>query len=80
MMRHQVLDEELVNKARALEIETFKKHGVYSKVPVEEFGRVKGKKPIGVKWIDLSKRDAKNPEYRPRLVAKEIKRDKREKI
>ena len=33
-----------------------------------------GKQPIGCKWIDINKGDAKNPNYRSRLVAKEIKR------
>ena len=29
-------------------------------------------------WVDANKGDKENPEYRRRLVAKEIKRDKRE--
>ena len=33
-----------------------------------------GKQPIGSKWIDINKGDAKAPNYRSRLVAKEIKR------
>ena len=33
--------------------------------------------PIGVRWVDVNKGDKDNPEYRSRLVAKEIKRDKR---
>jgi hypothetical protein len=34
------------------------------------------KGPIGTKRIDINKGDAKNPEYRSRLVAQESKRDK----
>jgi hypothetical protein len=37
-----------------------------------------GRKPIGVKWVDVNKGDEGRPEYRSRLVAKEIKKDKRE--
>ncbi len=33
---------------------------------------------MGVKWVDTNKGEKKNPEYRCRLVAKEIKEDKRE--
>ncbi len=34
--------------------------------------------PTGVKWVDASEGDAKNPEGRSRLVAQEIKHAKRE--
>ena len=37
-----------------------------------------GKAPIGVKWVDTNKGDKERPEFRCRLVAKEIKKDKRE--
>lgn len=47
---------------------------MYSKVPVTECIRCTGKQPIGSKWIDINKGDAKSPNYRSRLVAKEIKR------
>ncbi len=30
-----ILDEELIKKARMIEMETFKKHGVHTKVPLE---------------------------------------------
>ncbi len=33
---------------------------------------------MGVKWVDANKGDEENPEYRCRLVAKEIKKDNRE--
>ncbi len=45
----EILDEELIKKARMVEVETFKKHGVYTKVSVEECWRVIGTRPIGVK-------------------------------
>ncbi len=72
------MDEELVKKARETEMETFRKHGVHTEVPVEGCWRVAGKKPVGVKWVDVNKGGAKHPEYRSRLVAKESKHGKRE--
>ncbi len=74
----EVLDGELTKIPRNVEMETFKKHGLYQKVPLEECWRVTGKSPTGVKWVDENKGEAKQPEYRSRLVAKEIKHDERE--
>ena len=70
--------KELVEAARKVEMETFRKHGVYEKVPIEECWRETGKAPVGVNWVDTNKGDKEKPEYRCRLVAKEIKKDKRE--
>ncbi len=69
--------KELVEKARQVEMDTFKKYGVYEKRPIEECWEKTCKAPIGVKWVDTNKGDAVNPEYRCRLVATEIKHDKR---
>ena len=63
--------------ARIEEMEEFRKHGVYIKVPIKECMERTGKKPIGVRWVDINKGDHVSPEYRSRLVAKEIKMDKR---
>ena len=65
---------ELVVEARDAEMKQFRQHKVYTKVPISECIRMTGKQPIGSKWIDINKADAKNPNYRSRLVAKEIKR------
>ena len=72
------LKPQLVKRAREEEMREFSKHGVYVKVPVKECLERTGRKPIGVKWVDINKGDEESPEYRSRLVAKEIKRDKRE--
>ena len=48
------------------------------KRPRSECFEVTGKAPIGVRWVDINKGDDQSPEYRSRLVAKEIKRDKRD--
>ena len=55
----------------------FHRHKVYIKIPIEECWRVTGRGPIGTKWIDNNKGDKVHPEYRSRLVAQEIKMDKR---
>ncbi len=36
-------------------METFKKHGLYEKVPIEECWKETGKAPVGVKWVDTNK-------------------------
>ena len=56
----------------------FKKHGLYTKVSEEECWRATGKGPIGTRWVDINIGDEDRPEYRSRLVAKELKTDKRE--
>ena len=72
------LDPELVRRAREEEMEEVRKHGLYEKRTIEECMRMTGKKPIGVRWVDVNKGDSVNPDYRSRLVAKEIKVNKRE--
>ena len=72
------LDRNGVVSARLEEIRQFHSHGVYKKVPMEERWKSTGSKPIKVKWVDINKGDEINPEYRSRLVAKEIKNDKRD--
>ncbi len=72
------LDASMVAAARVEEMEEFRKHGVYVKVPISQCVNRTGKGPIGVRWVDVNKGDKINPEYRSRLVAKEIKIDKRE--
>ena len=72
------MDTDSVIKAREEELTTFRKMGVYHKVPITECLEKTGKQPIGVKWVDVNKGDWSNPEYRSRLVAKEIKRDSRD--
>ena len=61
-------------------MEVFRQHKVYSKVPLEECLRVTGKQPIGCRWIDTDKGDDDNPEYKSRLVAKEVKRATRDEM
>ena len=71
-MSGKELDPDLIKAARAEEMHEFRKHKVYDKVPVQEAIRVTGKKPIGVRWVEVNKGDDLHPEYRSRLVAKEF--------
>ena len=68
----QVLDKDKVMKARMLEMDFFKKMGVYEKVDRGEVKKKKGK-IVSTKWVD---RDKGHGGYRSRLVDREIKRDK----
>ncbi len=70
------LDAELVKIARKEELEEVKKHGVYEQVPIDECWKVTGKRPIGVRWVDVNKGDQIQPEVGSRLVAKVIKKHK----
>jgi len=71
------LPSEEVARARSDEIDGLKQYGVFEKVSVEECWKEIGKRPIGVRWIDCNKGDAVHPNFRSRLVAKEIKKDSR---
>jgi hypothetical protein len=72
------LDPEQVRKARKEEMQEFHKHKVYVKVPLAQCWSRTGKKPIGVRWVDINKGDERNPKYRSRLVAMEFNSGKRE--
>ena len=61
-------------EARRLELEFFRKMGVYTKVPRSEAGDAK---IISTKWIDTDKGDSEYPNYRSRLVGREMKADER---
>ena len=52
-MSGKELNPSLVRKAREDEMEEFRKHKVYVKVPIEECIRKIGKKPIGSRWVDI---------------------------
>jgi len=75
---HRKLNNEELIKARLAELAQVYKHKVYIKVPVEECIKETWKNPISVRWLDINRGDDDNLEYRTRLVAQELKRDKRE--
>ena len=68
----QELDPEVVRKARALEMEWYRKMNVYEKRPIQECFRKTKKPPIKVKWVDHNKGDRQHINVRSRLVAKQI--------
>ena len=67
---------EEVLKARKLEMDFFRKVGVYTKVH-KEMAKKDGCKIISTRWIDTNKGDKNNPNFRSRLVGREIKTDSR---
>ena len=71
------LDPKQVQRARQEEIDYVRKMKLYEKVPIAECRRKIGKSPISVRWIDINKGDTTNPNYRSRLVAREINTYKR---
>ena len=50
---------------------------VYRVVPISECYETTGKAPVKVRWIDTNKGDPTNPNFRSRLVAKDIKAAKK---
>ena len=72
------LNPKMVKEARKEEIEYVNKMHLYDKVPITECRRVTCKMPIIVRWIDVNKGDNDNPNYRSRIVAREINTHKRE--
>ena len=67
------LEPELVEAARCEEMEEYRKHGVYKKVPLEECWEETGKDPIGTIWVDTNNGCSVSPNHRSRWVAKEFK-------
>ena len=72
-MTGQVLKDELVIKARMVELEFFQQKGVGVKRPMGRVRAATGRPPIIVRWIDVIKGDGGNPNYRSRLVARQMK-------
>ena len=72
------LPPDRVREARQLELAYLRKQEVYEKVPLEECLRdTNGRGPITTRWIDTSKGDPTNPNFRSRLVVREIEARKR---
>jgi len=69
----QLLVPELVREARRRELEYFVAKRVWVKVPREEAKQRQGKPPISIKWVDVNKGDDDAPNYRSRLVAREVR-------
>lgn len=72
------LDPQMVKQARSEEVKCIHKMKLYKKVNINECSSKMGKAPIKVRWIDINKEDIKEPNYRSRLVVKEIDTCKRD--
>ena len=72
------LNPRTVRQARQEEIDYVNKMRLYDKVPISECKGVTGKSPVTVRWVDINKGDQLQPNYRSRLVAREINTHKRE--
>ena len=59
--------------ARLKALEFFHSKGVWVKVPRERSRAVTGRNPISVRWVDVNKGDDLEPNYRSRLVARQMK-------
>ena len=72
----KLLNKDLATAARKLEMKFFKDMQVYEKVD-QRRAAADGCRVISTKWLDVNKGDASNPNYRARLVGREIKMDSR---
>ena len=63
----------MVIAARRIELQYFRSKGVWLKVPRGRAKQMTGKPPISVRWVDVNKGDEVEPNYRSRLVARQIK-------
>ena len=70
----QLLVPELVRAARKKELEYFNSKGVWEKCQRAAALAATGRKPITVRWVDVNKGDDDEPNYRSRLVAREIRK------
>jgi hypothetical protein len=69
----QPLRPELVKESRKVELKFFEDKQVLRKVLRGTSMRVTGRAPIPIRWVDTNKGDDQQPEYRSRLVAKQIR-------
>ena len=68
------LDTQGVLAARQEELQWLHRAKVYEKRTIEECWQRTGKGPITLKWIDRNKGDREHPNYRSRIVVREVKR------
>ena len=69
----QLLKDELVFKASAIELEYFNSKGVWKKVPRYNARAATGRPPVTVRWVDINKDNEIHHNYRSRLVARQMK-------
>jgi hypothetical protein len=69
----QPLIDTLIQEARQKELKYFEDKLVWKRRPRSEARQRTGKAPISVRWVDVNKGDDIHPNYRSRLVARQIK-------
>ena len=69
----QPLQPELVREAREHELQFFRDKRVIEKVPKGTARQTTGRDPIPVRWVDTNKGDDERPQFRSRLVAKQVR-------
>ena len=74
-VRGGVLDKQSCIEARRLEMHLFRKMGVYRKMKRADLPS--RAKVITTKWVDTNKGSDTEPNYRSRLVGREIKTEER---
>ncbi len=67
----QLLKDELVEQARAVELLYLHSKGVWVNVPRSKARSDTGRPPISARWVDVSTGDKLPPNYRSRLVARQ---------
>ena len=67
------IELEDLRKARMEEIGFMQSRRIWTEVPVAECHRKTGRAPVSVRWVDVNKGSAENPETRCRLVARDFK-------
>ena len=72
-MTGQVLKDDLVAKARKVELSFFESKGVWTKVPRQKAYEKTGRPPISTRWLDVNKADDEEPNIRSRYVARQMK-------
>ena len=73
-LKGELLDPKLARKARQEEMEVFRMRDVYEIVPRSKVPR--GKRVIGVRWVETNEGTADQPKVHSRLVAQEFARGK----
>ena len=68
------LDTQGVLAARREELQWLHRAQVYEKRTIQECWERTGKNPITLKWIDRNKGDKERPNYRSRIVVREVKK------
>ena len=69
----QALQDDLVVKARKVEVDFFESKGVWTKVPRQKAYEKSGRPPISARWLDVNKADDEEPNIRSRYVARQMK-------